>query len=72
MDATGKGQNMSGLFAILVLGWLQRRKAALLKPGDQAPDFELRDQNGKTVRLRDFHGNRKVALAFYIRAFTPG
>jgi len=32
----------------------------------------LPDQNGKTVRLGDFLGSKKVVLAFYVRAFTPG
>jgi peroxiredoxin len=40
--------------------------------GQPAPDFALTDQNGRTVKLRDFRGQRNVVLAFYIRAFTPG
>ena len=44
---------------------------AKLKPGDRAPDFELKDQNGKTVRLSDFQG-RRLLLYFYPRASTPG
>ncbi len=46
--------------------------AATLKVGDRAPDFALPDQNGKMVRLADFHGKKSVILAFYIRASTPG
>lgn len=41
------------------------------KPGDEAPDFELKDQHGQTVRLRDFRGQRNVVLVFYPAAFTP-
>jgi peroxiredoxin len=63
---------MPGLYEILVFGWLRRPKPAALRPGDQAPDFALPDQNGDVVRLRDFRGGRKVALAFYVRALTPG
>ena len=40
--------------------------------GQPAPDFALTDQNGRTVKLSDSHGQRNVVLAFYIRAFTPG
>lgn len=43
----------------------------MLKEGDKVPDFELLDQNGKTVRLKDFAG-KKVVLFFYPRAMTPG
>jgi peroxiredoxin Q/BCP len=43
----------------------------LLARGDQAPDFELPDQNGGTVRLSDLRG-RPVVLYFYPKADTPG
>ncbi len=43
-----------------------------LKVGDLAPDFSLLDQNGKTVKLSDFHGKQNVVLAFYVLAFTGG
>jgi peroxiredoxin Q/BCP len=42
-----------------------------LKPGDKAPDFELLDQHGETVKLGDFKG-RKVLVYFYPKADTPG
>ena len=44
---------------------------AVIKPGDQAPDFELPDQDGRAVKLADFHGQR-VVLYFYPKADTPG
>lgn len=44
---------------------------ATLKAGDAAPDFALKDQFGKTVRLQDFRG-KKLLLYFYPRADTPG
>ena len=40
-------------------------------PGDPAPDFEGRDQNGETVRLADFAG-QPLALYFYPADDTPG
>lgn len=39
--------------------------------GDQAPDFELADQDGATVKLSD-HAGRPVVVYFYPRADTPG
>ncbi|MFA1545722.1 peroxiredoxin [Actinomadura chokoriensis] len=38
--------------------------------GDEAPDFELRDQHGTPVRLSDFRGKRNVLLVFYPLAFS--
>jgi peroxiredoxin len=43
-----------------------------LKVGDKAPDFTLRDQNGKEVSLASFEGKQNVVLAFYVLAFTGG
>jgi thioredoxin-dependent peroxiredoxin len=37
----------------------------------KAPDFSLRDQNGQTVTLNDFAGE-KLVLYFYPKADTPG
>lgn len=42
-----------------------------LKPGDDAPDFELRSHRGGTVRLSNFRGRKNVVLAFHPLAFTP-
>lgn len=41
-----------------------------LQEGDKAPAFTSKDQNGKTVSLNDFKGN-KVALYFYPEDDTP-
>ncbi|MFJ5773148.1 peroxiredoxin [Streptomyces sp. NPDC093094] len=38
--------------------------------GDKAPDFELKDNHGRTVRLSDFRGDKNVVLLFYPFAFT--
>jgi peroxiredoxin Q/BCP len=43
----------------------------MLGPGQKAPGFSLKDQNGSVVKLADFRG-RKVLLYFYPRADTPG
>jgi peroxiredoxin len=41
-----------------------------LDVGDEAPDFELRDQNGRPVRLSSFRGSKAVVLMFYPFAFS--
>ncbi|MFF9216299.1 peroxiredoxin [Streptomyces viridosporus] len=41
-----------------------------IQVGDKAPDFELKDNHGATVRLSDFHGHKNVVLVFYPFAFT--
>ena len=38
--------------------------------GDEAPDFELKDQHGTPVRLSSFRGNRNVVIVFYPLAFS--
>ncbi|MEA2314889.1 MAG: thioredoxin-dependent peroxiredoxin [Solirubrobacteraceae bacterium] len=43
----------------------------MIEPGDQAPDFELPDQDGRAVKLADFRGT-PVVLYFYPKADTPG
>ncbi len=44
---------------------------AELKIGSKAPNFSLKDQNGKEVKLSDFKG-KKLLLYFYLKADTPG
>ncbi|MDP8975858.1 MAG: thioredoxin-dependent thiol peroxidase [Actinomycetota bacterium] len=44
---------------------------ARLEAGDQAPAFNLPDQDGKPVSLADFAG-RRVVLYFYPKDDTPG
>ncbi|HEY2775842.1 MAG TPA: peroxiredoxin [Candidatus Binatia bacterium] len=40
--------------------------------GDKAPEFNLRDQNGKPVSLGEFRGKKAVVLYFYPKDETPG
>jgi peroxiredoxin Q/BCP len=42
----------------------------LLRPGDQAPDFDVVDHNRRAVRLADFRGKKTVVLYFYPKDFT--
>ena len=42
-----------------------------LKEGDQAPEFEAKDQNGNLIKLSDYRG-KKLVLFFYPKDSTPG
>lgn len=41
-----------------------------IEVGTRAPDFELKDNHGRTVSLSGFHGEKNVVLLFYPFAFT--
>ena len=43
-----------------------------MKPGDQAPDFELQDQTGASMRLSRLLEHGPVVLFFYPAAMTAG
>jgi len=43
----------------------------MLKVGDKAPAFTLKDDTGSPVSLKDFKG-KKVVLYFYPKDLTPG
>jgi len=42
-----------------------------LQTGDQAPEFEVKNQDGNLIKLTDFRG-KKVVLYFYPKDNTPG
>ena len=42
-----------------------------LKVGDKAPEFDIKDQNGKVHKIADYQG-KKVILYFYPKDLTPG
>jgi len=42
-----------------------------IKVGDPAPDFTLKDQDQKDVKLSDFRGKKNVVLAFYPLDWSP-
>lgn len=44
----------------------------MLKPGVEAPDFTLPDQDGRPCRLADLIGGQPLILYFYPADFTPG
>ena len=43
----------------------------LIKKGEKAKEFTLKDQNGEEVSLKDFKG-KKVLLSFHPLAWTAG
>lgn len=43
-----------------------------LSVGQDAPEFDLRDERGNSVRLGDFNGKSSVVLMFYPADNTPG
>jgi peroxiredoxin Q/BCP len=43
----------------------------VIEQGQQAPEFELADQDGRAVKLSDFRGT-PVVCYFYPKADTPG
>ena len=44
--------------------------SVMVNVGEKAPDFVLKDQHDRDVRLHDFHG-KKVLLAFYVGDWSP-
>jgi len=45
----------------------------MLKIGDTAPDFKLKDQSGEEKTLKEYlHQNKKILLYFYPKDDTPG
>lgn len=41
-----------------------------IQVGEEAPDFELRDQDGQARRLSDYREKKNVVLVFYPLAFS--
>tara|TARA_B100001123_G_C15345158_1_gene1036698 strand:+ start:6620 stop:6808 length:189 start_codon:yes stop_codon:yes gene_type:complete len=50
---------------------LFNKGSMMLKKGTKAPDFTLENQDGNSVSLSDYKG-QKVLLWFYPKASTPG
>src|SRR5882724_580995 len=54
-----------------LVGYNFRRGERLMTEGKKAPDFNLFDENGSMVRLKELRG-QNVVLFFYPKADTPG
>jgi len=40
--------------------------------GKSAPDFTMKDKDGKTIKLSELKGKKDVVIYFYPKDFTPG
>jgi peroxiredoxin Q/BCP len=47
-------------------------KQAELAEGSNAPDFTMRDKDGKTIELSELRGKKNVVVYFYPKDFTSG
>lgn len=45
---------------------------AELAEGSIAPDFTMKDKDGKAIELSDLRGKKSVVVYFYPKDFTPG
>ena len=58
--------------AFLAIAAFAATALAEVKVGDAAPDFTLKDQSGKDVKLSSYAGKKNVVLAFYPKDFSGG
>jgi peroxiredoxin Q/BCP len=63
---------MRPLAAALAVLVLAAPALAEVQVGDAAPDFTLKDQDGKDVSLSSFKGQKNVVVAFYPKDFSGG
>jgi len=61
-----------GVALLLTLAPLPADEPAKVEVSHQAPDFTLKDQDGKDVKLSSFRGKKNVLIAFYPKDFTGG
>jgi peroxiredoxin len=57
------------LLPLLVTGFFS---SAVPQAGDTAPDFTVKDTDGKQYTLSELVKQGPVILAFFPKAFTPG
>ena len=51
--------------------WGDFQGGHMIETGIQAPEWELSDQFGRTVRLSQFRGKQHVLMLLYPLDFTP-
>jgi len=71
------GLGVTVILGVLISGWSLtdgQQTPGLNGPtlGEAAPDFTLSNNQGKPVRLKDFHGKKHLALVFYPALFRAG
>jgi len=52
-------------------GAVIEKEARMISVGKNAPDFQLKDQFGRTISLSVFKGKKHLMLLFYPLDFTP-
>ena len=57
---------------VILLMQLSTFSAPMPKVGDNAPDFTVAANDGKTVHLKDYIGKGNIVLYFYPKDDTPG
>ena len=60
------------VLAVLLGGKKKQQKGEGLQVGDTAPDFELKNYQGKSFRLSSYRGKQPVVVFFYPADNTPG
>lgn len=60
------------LFSILLTSAALADDPPKIEVGKPAPDFTLKDQDGKETKLSSFRGKKSVLIAFYPKDFTGG
>ncbi len=70
---------LRGVLAALMVVWMAAEVQAADEPkkpavevGKPAPDFTLKNQEGKDVKLSELKGKKNVLIAFYPKDFTGG
>src|SRR4029453_4028325 len=61
-----------GAVLALAASTTRAQTPAMLKVGDQAPDFSLQATDGQTYKLSEFRGKKAVVLAWFPKALTRG
>jgi len=71
-----ESKRMKAIFVLtmwlFVAGVFSSSARGELKPGDPAPDFELKGSDGKTYKLADLKDKQAIVIAWFPKAFTGG